>query len=164
MAIPQRTEVTTAVPVVFVPQAARPLAKVGSRSRLASQARTIALPVQDAPPIWLQHLLWWRRVTTGMTVISFGAMLVFYSWTVYTQQRWSQQYQALEQMKRNERQFLLTQQSITNSLRDSAARSNMVPLVPQRMIEVPAASPGSQPTPAPLLPPHVASPPYPIGY
>ncbi len=164
MAIPQRAEVTTAVPVVFMPREARPLAKVGSRSRLASQARTIPLPVEDPSPVWLQHLLWWRRVTTGMTVISFGAMLVFYSWTVYTQQRWSQQYQALEQMKRNERQFLLTQQSITNSLRDSATRSNMVPLVPQRMIEVPAASPSPEQAVAPLLPTTPPSPTYPIGY
>jgi hypothetical protein len=99
-----------------------------------------------------------------LAILSCAAVLGLYSWTVYTQQRWIKQYEALEQMKRNERQYLLTQESIQNSLRETASRSDMVPLVPERMIEVPIADPlPATPTPTPLLaPPSEGF--YPVGY
>ncbi len=102
-------------------------------------------------PLWLKQLHWWRQVTTGLAVVSCGAVVAFYSWTVYTQHYWNQQYSALDRMKRNELQSMLTLQSILLSLRNDAARSEMVPLVPERLIEVPiievTADEPTQPTP-----------------
>jgi hypothetical protein len=124
----------------------------------------VKLSVVTSAPPWEQGLNWWKHATTGLAILSCAAVLGLYSWTVYTQQRWIKQYEALEQMKRNERQYLLTQESIQNSLRETASRSDMVPLVPERMIEVPIADPlPATPTPTPLLaPPSEGF--YPVGY
>ena len=95
----------------------------------------------QSQPGWVVALQWCQRTSTILAFLSCSTVLGIYSWTVYTQERWNQQYEALQQMRRHERQFLLTQESIANSLRDTAARSDMVPLVPERMIEVPIAPP-----------------------
>ncbi len=100
-------------------------------------------------PVWKKHLVWWQQISTGMAIVSGLSVLSLYSWTVHTQSQWSQRYQVWQQMQRNERQFLLTQESIANALREIADRSEMVPLVPERMIEVPFASASS---PGPVEP------------
>ncbi|MCF2972336.1 hypothetical protein L1047_14150 [Synechococcus sp. Nb3U1] len=92
-------------------------------------------------PVWTEYLSWWKQISTGVAIVSGFSVLSLYSWTVHTQSQWSQRYQVWQQMQRNERQFLLTQESIANSLRETASRSEMVPLVPDRMIEVPIALP-----------------------
>ncbi|MGQ9838879.1 MAG: hypothetical protein ACUVRV_13180 [Cyanobacteriota bacterium] len=123
-------------------------------------------------PDWVEQLSWWKQVSTGIAIVSGFSVLSLYSWTVHTQSQWSQRYQIWQQMQRNERQFLLTQESITNSLRETASRSEMVPLVPDRMIEVPIALP-SQREPGQSSQQHLPKPPqeptkavifYPIGY
>ncbi len=91
-------------------------------------------------PAWIEHLVWWKQISTGVAIVSGFSVLSLYSWTVHTQSQWSQRYQVWQQMQRNERQFLLAQESIANSLRETASRAEMVPLVPDRMIEVPLAS------------------------
>ncbi|MEN9229797.1 MAG: hypothetical protein Q6L68_02725 [Thermostichus sp. DG02_5_bins_236] len=95
-------------------------------------------------PDWVEQLSWWKQISTGIAIVSGFSVLSLYSWTVHTQSQWSQRYQVWQQMQRNERQFLLTQESIANSLRETASRSEMVPLVPDRMIEVPIALPSQQ--------------------
>ncbi len=119
-----------------------------SRSQPTRRERSDLSPVgslrsahPQGKPGWVAALQWWQRTSTILAFLSCSTVLGIYSWTVYTQERWNQQYEALQQMRRHERQFLLTQESIANSLRDTAARSDMVPLVPERMIEVPIAPP-----------------------
>ncbi len=120
----------------------------------ASRTQPLDLKLKSAHPrsqhsAWAEHLAWWKQISTGMAILSGVSVLSLYSWTVHTQSRWSQRYQVWQQMQRNERQFLLTQESIANSLREIADRSEMVPLVPDRMIEVPIASPSQvEPDPA----------------
>lgn len=133
-----------------------------TRSRTATAARTapsrsvagkgtgsLRSAHPQGHPGWVGALQWWQRTSTILAFLSCSTVLGIYSWTVYTQERWNRQYEALQQMRRHERQFLLTQESIANSLRDTAARSDMVPLVPERMIEVPIASPREDPDPDP---------------
>lgn len=123
-------------------------------------------------PDWIEQLSWWKQVSTGIAIVSGVSVLSLYSWTVHTQSQWSQQYQIWQQMQRNERQFLLTQESITNSLRETANRSEMMPLVPDRMIEVPIALPSQrnpgqsseQQLPKTRQEPTKAAIFYPIGY
>ncbi|MEN9223295.1 MAG: hypothetical protein Q6M04_12745 [Thermostichus sp. BF3_bins_97] len=116
--------------------------------RLAHLTSNLSPPASRTPPlksahpynrdpVWTEHLSWWKQISTGVAIVSGFSVLSLYSWTVHTQSQWSQRYQVWQQMQRNERQFLLTQESIANSLRETASRSEMVPLVPDRMIEVP---------------------------
>jgi hypothetical protein len=116
-------------------------------------------------PTWREHLIWWHQVSTGIAIVSGLAVLSVYSWTVRTQSQWSQHYQVWQRLQRHEQQFLLTQESIINSLREIAERSDMVSLAPERVIEVPIAptrrdSGQSQNTPQQAK----ASPFYPVGY
>ncbi len=91
-------------------------------------------------PSWLQYLYWWRQATTGVALISCTAAIGLYSWTVHTQHHWSEQYAVLGRMKRNELQLQLALQSTGNALRVSAEHSDMVPLGPERLIELPSQS------------------------
>jgi hypothetical protein len=116
-------------------------------------------------PTWREHLIWWHQVSTGLAIVSGLAVLSVYSWTVRTQSQWSQHYQVWQRLQRHEQQFLLTQESIVNSLREIAERSDMVSLAPERVIEVPIAPPRrvlgqGQNTPQQAK----ASPFYPVGY
>lgn len=116
----------------------RPLAHSAATS---TSGRTLRSAHPLTAPAWVGALRWWQRTSTVMAFLSCSTVLGIYTWTVHTQERWNQQYEALQQMRRHERQFLLSQESIANSLRETADRSDMVPLVPERMIEVPIASP-----------------------
>ncbi|MFQ3584776.1 MAG: hypothetical protein SNJ85_07570 [Cyanobacteriota bacterium] len=116
-----------------------------SLSGQASRPRPLKSAHPDSrDPDWLEQLCWLKQISTGIAIVSGFSVLSLYSWTVHTQSQWSQRYQVWQQMQRNERQFLLTQESIANSLRETASRSEMVPLAPDRMIEVPIALPSSQ--------------------
>jgi hypothetical protein len=153
----------------------RPSSSIPSLSSQVSRTQPLkSAHPYSRDPVWTEHLVWWKQISTGVAIVSGFSVLSLYSWTVHTQSQWSQRYQLWQQMQRNERQFLLTQESIANSLRETASRSEMVPLVPDRMIEVPIASPNQvardpaqewgqnkaeapqEPEKAPLF--------YPIGY
>ncbi|MEN9225989.1 MAG: hypothetical protein Q6L60_12970 [Thermostichus sp. HHBFW_bins_43] len=121
---------------------ARPSEQLAPPIRSFSYSAGRTFPLKSAhphsqDPVWIEHLSWWKQISTGVAIVSGFSLLSVYSWTVQTQSQWSQRYQVWQQMQRNERQFLLTQESIANSLRETANRSEMVPLVPDRMIEVP---------------------------
>ncbi len=117
-------------------------------------------------PVWVRYVTWWRQTTTGVAILTCAMTTGLYSWTVYTQHRWSVQYEALEQMQRNDRQFQLTQESMANSLRETATRGEMVPLVPDRMIDLPVLP--LDPAVIPILEPDPEQSPspqsLPVGY
>lgn len=150
------------------PGRSRPSA-LGSRA----QSSTVRSPARSGSlrsahpqslPAWVETLRWWQRTSTILALLSCSTVLGIYSWTVYTQERWNQQYEALQQMRRHERQYLLSHESIANSLRDTAARSEMVPLVPERMIEVPIASPRPETETAATQRQRQEEPFFPVGY
>jgi hypothetical protein len=89
---------------------------------------------------WVSRLERWRQLTTQLAMLSGSLALIFYSWTVYTQNRWNQQYQALQQLRDHERLFRLTIESNANSRRERVSQLQWVPLGPERMVEVPARS------------------------
>ncbi|NJL97700.1 MAG: hypothetical protein HC818_01830 [Synechococcaceae cyanobacterium RM1_1_27] len=130
---------TTGIPLAQRRQAQN-LAYRGPASSTSAQA-AFASPLRMAHPLqmptWVRYATWWRQTTTGVAIFTCAITTGLYSWTVYTQHRWSVQYEALEQMQRHDRQFQLTQESMANSLRETATRGEMVPLVPDRMIDVP---------------------------
>ncbi|MGF1577081.1 MAG: hypothetical protein ACFCU9_14320 [Cyanophyceae cyanobacterium] len=130
----------TGIPLARGRQAQAPAYRVRPASSTSAQA-AFASPLRMAHPLqmptWVRYADWWRQTTTGVAIFTCAITTGLYSWTVYTQHRWSIQYEALEQMQRHDRQFQLTQESMTNSLRETATRGEMVPLVPDRMIDVP---------------------------
>jgi hypothetical protein len=63
------------------------------------------LPNRQLKPLWLRSLLNIQRSSTVLTFLLLGFALTIYGSTVYDQQRWSEQYQKLETLRRNEQQL-----------------------------------------------------------
>ncbi|MEN9205895.1 MAG: hypothetical protein Q6J68_07415 [Thermostichales cyanobacterium SZTDM-1c_bins_54] len=113
-------------------------------------------------PVGVKALQRWHRITSLMAGSSVVMLLGLYTGTVYTQQQWNEHYTLWRELERHEKQYELSQESIANALRETASRSNMVPLGPERLLRIPMAptTPAIQPTPLPTP----GSPFFPVGY
>lgn len=67
-------------------------------------------------PIWLSPLLFIQRSSDIVTFVLVASTLCLYSWTVYTQQQWSQEYRKLENLQRDERHLTTTNAVIKDQL------------------------------------------------
>ena len=71
-------------------------------------------------PVWLRSLSFLYK---GSSVIAFCLItinLAVYAWTVYIQQLWSQEYQKLENLQRDERNLVATNETLKNKLAKKA--------------------------------------------
>ncbi|NEP59589.1 MAG: hypothetical protein F6K31_21690 [Symploca sp. SIO2G7] len=71
-------------------------------------------------PIWLQALLFVQRGSDIIAFVLVGATLTIYSWTVYNQQQWAQEYRKLETLQRNERELTKANEVMKNQLAQQA--------------------------------------------
>jgi len=102
-------------------------ARLGSSARVTSISSTAvgqkvtrlntSLPTK---PIWLQALLSVQRGSDLIAFLLVGATLTIYSWTVYTQQQWTQEYRKLETLQRNERELTKANEVMKNQLAQQA--------------------------------------------
>lgn len=127
-------------------------------SRTAGQ-KVEKLNVSQRPkPIWLSSLLVLQRGSDLMAFLLVAATLGLYSWTVYTQQQWSQEYSKWQKLQREERQLTtanavmkdqLAQQAErpgTGLVTPSQANTIYLPSAPQRPFhEAPTQSPDPEP-------------------
>jgi hypothetical protein len=79
----------------------------------------VSSPVQAAPP-WLRLMLGLRRVSTPLVVMLTLSLLPLYSWTVHTQKSWGKTYAQLEELKRNERDLLIQNESRQHHITENA--------------------------------------------
>lgn len=104
-----------------------------------------------------------QQGSTLITLLLVVAGLGVYGWTVYTQQRWSDAYQRLENLQKRERQFLTTNEVLKNQMAEQAEAPGvgLVPPDPNSTIFLrpaplrPAAAPevaASPDTPIPARP------------
>lgn len=77
---------------------------------------------QPAQPLWLSSLLFLQRSSDIITFFLVAATLTIYSWTVYTQQQWSQEYGKLQKLQRDERQLTTTNAVIKDQLAQQAEK------------------------------------------
>jgi hypothetical protein len=99
---------------------------------------------QRPKPLWLVSLLFLQRSSDLITFLLVAATLTIYSWTVYTQQQWSREYDKLEHLQREERQLTTANAVIKDQLAQQAeqpgtglitpsqANTIYLPAVPQR--------------------------------
>lgn len=98
---------------------------------------TVSNPASTSPIRGLMEVL---RTTTGiLAVASTLAALSLYASNVRAQSEWNQQYRQLERLKQAESQYELDRESLVNSLRVTLENSDLVPLAPERLIQLPAA-------------------------
>lgn len=90
-----------------------------SRAAISSRARQKVEKLNTASsrnPIWLSPLLFIQRSSDIVTFVLVASTLCLYSWTVYTQQQWSQDYRKLENLQRDERHLTTTNAVIKDQL------------------------------------------------
>jgi hypothetical protein len=91
-------------------------------SRTAQQ-KVEKLNVSQRPiPVWLSSLLVLQRGSDLIAFLFVATTLIIYSWTVYTQQQWSQEYRKLEKLQREERQLTTANAVMKNQLAQQAER------------------------------------------
>lgn len=109
-------------------------------------------------PAWLQVLVVLQRGSDWITFFLIATTLTIYSWTVYTQQQWAQEYRKLETLQRNERQLTTTNEVIKDQLAQQAERpatglvnpstanTILLPPAPERQLTTPPTQiPHSEP-------------------
>ena len=82
---------------------------------------SLKLP-QPLTPIWLSSLIFLKRSSDVVTFLLVAATLSVYSWTVYTQQQWAQEYRKLETLQRNERHLTMANEGIKDQLAQQAEK------------------------------------------
>lgn len=130
-----------------------------TRSRAALSLTVTSLPSSSAgqkveklnasqrvTPPWVSSLLFVKRSSDVITFLLVAATLSIYSWTVYTQQQWSQEYRNLDKLRRQERQMATADAMIKNQLAQQAespamglvnptqANTIVLPPAPQRPV------------------------------
>ncbi|MBD1910853.1 MULTISPECIES: hypothetical protein [unclassified Leptolyngbya] len=98
------------------------LAPPGRRQNSAPTVQS--LPVSRSMPAGLRTLMLAQQVATPLTFLVIAVTAVFYGWTVYTQQLWSQQYHRLEALQRQERQLMAADEVLKNDLAQQALNPN----------------------------------------
>jgi len=83
-----------------------------------------SLPVARPLPAGLRALILAQQIATPITFLAIAALAIIYGWTVYTQQLWSQQYQRMEALQRQERQLLAADEVLKNELAEQALHPN----------------------------------------
>ncbi|HEY9611477.1 hypothetical protein [Allocoleopsis sp.] len=110
-------------------------------SRTAAQ-KVEKLNVSQRPkPIWLSSLLVLQRGSDLMAFLLVAATLGLYSWTVYTQQQWSQEYSKWQKLQREERQLTTADAVMKDKLAQQAERpgTGLVPPSQANTIYLPSA-------------------------
>lgn len=101
------------------------------------------LPKKQPLPGWLKLLVRTQRASLVVTFLLVATVLSTYSWTVVVQQRWGQQYQRFESLKKQERQLVTGNEVLKNQMArqaESPSSGLMVP-DPSNAIFLPPASP-----------------------
>lgn len=110
-------------------------------SRTAGQ-KVEKLNVSERPkPVWLSSLLLLQRGSDLIAFILVATTLTIYSWTVYTQQQWSQEYSKLQELQRKERQLTAANAVMKNQLAQQAERpgTGLVNPTPANPLVLPAS-------------------------
>lgn len=91
-------------------------------SRTAEQKVEKLNVSQYAKPVWLSSLLVLQRGSDLMAFLLVAATLGLYSWTVYTQQQWSQEYSKWQKLQREERQLTTANAVMKDQLAQQAEK------------------------------------------
>lgn len=81
-----------------------------------NQERVPVMPNSESAPLWLLRLHLIHRNSSIVAFLLVAAMLVVYGWTVYSQELWSQAYQKLQNLQRQDRQLTTTNEVLQNKM------------------------------------------------
>lgn len=118
-------------------------------------------------PLWVTVLVKLQQGSFPLTFALIVAAMVIYGWTVYIQQRWGQEYEKLEALKKQERQLISANEVLKNQMAEQAESPTAGLLLPNPNNTIflapaplrPPVKPGSPP-----VSPTNSSPKRPLGY
>ncbi len=101
------------------------------------------MPSPQIMPWWLRSLQKIEQPTSGITFLVIVVTLTMYSWTVYSQRLWSQEYQKLESLQRQERQLSTASELLKKQMAQEAENphSGLVPQKPDHLVFLAPAPP-----------------------
>lgn len=107
------------------------------------QRRPLEALVASQPSSWLKLLMVIQRGSTPITLILGTVLLGVYGWSVYSQRSWSQAYNRLNQLQRDERQLMTANETRKFQVTEQAemTRNQFVPQAPANTIFLKPASP-----------------------
>lgn len=127
------------------PKPTRPTTRA-RRSRSVAPVRPMPsvvrrLPVSRPIPIWLRWLIRLQRGSLVVVFLLAMATLLVYGSTVYTQQRWGEDFHKLKRLQRSERQLVAAGEMLKNQLAKQAElpTSGMVPRTTENTIFLPSS-------------------------
>ncbi|MBW4515539.1 MAG: hypothetical protein KME11_09970 [Timaviella obliquedivisa GSE-PSE-MK23-08B] len=105
--------------------------------------RVTPLPQPRPVPAWLKLLMKVQQGSTVMTLVLMGAVLAIYGWTVFTQQRWGQEYRRWGALQKQEQQLMATNEVLKNQMAQQAEtpKTGLVAPSPSSMIFLAPAAP-----------------------
>lgn len=117
-------------------------------------------------PLWLRSLLFLQRGSDVVTFCLVAITLTVYSWTVYTQQQWSQKYRKLETLQRHERHLTTTNETLKDQLAQQAENpaTGLVTPTTANTLYLPPARQETQAIPPQSLPKAKPTTSMPLGY
>ncbi|NKB18288.1 MAG: hypothetical protein HC770_09885 [Pseudanabaena sp. CRU_2_10] len=97
----------------------------------SSKGSIKTLPDPNAYPVpnWLKFLVGVQRLSIATTVLLTIAVFGVYSWTVYAQESWNNQYRKLEDLKRLERNLTATEGLLEHSMIGDAQKTSKQQLI-----------------------------------
>jgi len=126
------------------------------------QPEPISFKTQEVPE-WFMRLSNLQHRFGAATFVLLGGMLLVYGATVYTQQKWSQEYRKLENLQRHERQLITTNESLKNQMA-TEAETPATGLVPPNPTEAIILQPTTQKATSPQVKPAKLKIEIPLGY
>lgn len=114
------TRSRAAVPSTVTSMPSRTVGQKGEKLNIEAQRLGTATLSRQTTPAWLSSLVFLQRSSDYLTFLLIGATLTLYSWTVYTQQQWTQEYRKLETLQRNERNLTTANEVMKDQLAQQA--------------------------------------------
>jgi hypothetical protein len=108
-------------------------------------------------PLWLKSMIIFGHSSSLVCYLSVAIAFVMYGMTVYAPKLWTQKYEELQNLQKQERQFSFTDEIIKNQLAESAKKSGSG-LVNPDPTQPPIFLPDSNPKPIELKPSNSAIP------
>jgi hypothetical protein len=136
------------------PQAATTSVPTIGRGAVPTKVASVKiLPNHQLKPVWLRSLLSLQRTSSAIAFLLLSCTLTVYGWTVYGQQRWSEEYQKLETLRRSEQQLSAASVVLKHQIATAAENpeTGLAPQQPEDMIFLEPAL--ERPTPAANLDP-----------
>ncbi|MEA5581782.1 hypothetical protein VB620_10585 [Nodularia harveyana UHCC-0300] len=125
-----------------VPQVKSQSNRKTSKNQQAGEGSLPVMTTAAAQPFWLVRLYTSHRYSSVVTFLLVTATLCVYGLTVYSQEKWGQGYNRLQNLQVEERQLTTTNATLKNKMAEEAEQeaTGLISPTPARTIFLPPAS------------------------